>query len=50
MEVVFGVADTITVMNQGAILCQGPPDAIAKDARVQEAYLGSPEDEDMLDA
>lgn len=45
MEVVFSVADTITVMNQGAILCQGSPDVVAKDARVQEAYLGSPEDE-----
>jgi branched-chain amino acid transport system ATP-binding protein len=44
MEVVFGAADVITVMNQGAILCEGSPDAIAKDARVQEAYLGTPED------
>lgn len=45
MEVVFSVADTITVMNQGAILSQGSPDVVAKDARVQEAYLGSPEEE-----
>ncbi len=45
MEVVFKVADTITVMNQGAILCQGPPDVVAADASVQEAYLGSPADE-----
>ena len=45
MEVVFGIADVITVMNNGAILCEGPPDAIAKDARVQEAYLGAPEEE-----
>jgi branched-chain amino acid transport system ATP-binding protein len=45
MEVVFSVADTITVMSQGAILSQGPPDVIAKDSRVQEAYLGSPDDE-----
>ncbi len=44
MEVVFGAADVITVMNQGAILCEGSPEAIAKDARVQEAYLGTPED------
>ena len=44
MEVVFGIADVITVMNNGAILCEGPPDEIAKDARVQEAYLGAPED------
>ncbi len=44
MAVVFGAADVITVMNQGAILCEGSPEAIAKDARVQEAYLGTPED------
>jgi branched-chain amino acid transport system ATP-binding protein len=40
MEVVFDAADVITVMNQGAILCCGTPGQIAKDARVQEAYLG----------
>lgn len=45
MEVVFGIADVVTVMNNGAILCEGPPDAVAGDARVQEAYLGAPEDE-----
>jgi branched-chain amino acid transport system ATP-binding protein len=44
MEVVFDAADTITVMNQGGILCQGTPDQIARDARVQEAYLGAPEE------
>ena len=51
MEVVFRVADVITVMNQGAILCQGPPETIAKDPLVQEAYLGTPEEEEeALDA
>ena len=45
MEVVFGIADVITVMNNGAILCEGRPDEIARDPRVQEAYLGAPEDE-----
>jgi branched-chain amino acid transport system ATP-binding protein len=45
MEVVFGIADVITVMNQGKILAQGPPDQMAKDARVQEAYLGAPEED-----
>ncbi len=44
MEVVFGAADVITVMNQGAILCEGSPETVARDARVQEAYLGTPED------
>ena len=44
MEVVFGIADIITVMNNGSILCEGKPDEIATDPRVQEAYLGAPED------
>ncbi len=43
MEVVFDAADTITVMNQGTILCRGTPEQIAKDTRVQEVYLGAPE-------
>jgi branched-chain amino acid transport system ATP-binding protein len=50
MEVVFGAADVITVMNQGAIICQGPPETVAKDPRVQEAYLGTPEEKEALDA
>ena len=45
MEVVFGIADVITVMNNGTILCEGSPEEIAGDPRVQEAYLGAPEDE-----
>ncbi|MFD1703096.1 ABC transporter ATP-binding protein [Methylopila henanensis] len=46
MEVVFDIADTITVMNQGAVLRQGTPAEIAADPRVQDVYLGVPEDED----
>ena len=49
MEVVFEIADDITVMAQGAILASGSPAAIAADERVREAYLGRPEDEDYLD-
>ncbi len=45
MEVIFGIADVITVMNQGGILSKGSPEVIAKDRRVQEAYLGFPEEE-----
>ena len=45
MEVVFQIADVITVMNQGRILAQGSPDEVAKDPRVQEAYLGAPEED-----
>ena len=49
MEVVFGIADDITVMAQGAILAQGSPKEIANDERVREAYLGRPEDEDYVE-
>ena len=45
MEVVFAIADRITVMAQGAVLAAGSPAEIAKDQKVQEAYLGAPEDD-----
>jgi branched-chain amino acid transport system ATP-binding protein len=46
MEVVFGLADDITVMAQGAVLARGTPREVGADARVREAYLGRPEDDD----
>jgi branched-chain amino acid transport system ATP-binding protein len=49
MEVVFGIADDITVMAQGAILASGSPAEIAADERVREAYLGREEDEDYVE-
>jgi branched-chain amino acid transport system ATP-binding protein len=49
MEVVFEIADDITVMAQGAILASGSPTEIAGDERVREAYLGRPEDEDYVE-
>ncbi len=42
VEAVFQIAGRITVMTQGAVLCQGSAEQIAGDARVQEAYLGTP--------
>jgi branched-chain amino acid transport system ATP-binding protein len=45
MEVVFTIADEIIVMAQGALLARGTPAQIGSNAQVQEAYLGSPEDE-----
>ena len=45
MEVVFGLADDIMVMAQGAVLARGTPQAIGADERVREAYLGRPGDE-----
>jgi branched-chain amino acid transport system ATP-binding protein len=41
MRVIFHLADRITVLAEGAVLADGPPDAIAANERVQAAYLGS---------
>lgn len=49
MPVVFGIADAITVMAQGAILASGNAKQISADERVREAYLGRPEDEDYVE-
>jgi branched-chain amino acid transport system ATP-binding protein len=40
MDVVFRFATRIIVMVGGRILVQGAPDAIARDERVREVYLG----------
>lgn len=44
MEVVFAIADLITVMAQGRVLARGTPEEIASHGEVQEVYLGTPED------
>jgi len=40
MRVVFHLADRITVLAEGAVLGEGTPNEIARDERVQAAYLG----------
>ena len=40
MEVVFRLADKITVLHRGAVIADGTPDMVKADNRVQEAYLG----------
>ncbi|MBV8152561.1 MAG: ABC transporter ATP-binding protein [Candidatus Eremiobacteraeota bacterium] len=40
MDLIMGLAETITVMHQGRILAQGTPTEIRASERVQEAYLG----------
>ncbi len=42
MDVVFAVADTLTVMVDGRVLEHGPPAQIRASAVVREAYLGHP--------
>jgi branched-chain amino acid transport system ATP-binding protein len=42
MDLALGLADRVTCMHEGRILIEGAPDAIRRDARVQEVYLGTP--------
>jgi branched-chain amino acid transport system ATP-binding protein len=42
MGVVFGLADKIAVVVYGEVLAFDTPDAVRGNAKVQEAYLGSP--------
>ena len=43
MDIVFGIAQRITVLDQGRVLADGTPDMISADPRVRAAYLGSAE-------
>ena len=40
MNLVFRFAEKITVLVAGSVLAEGSPEAIARDARVREVYLG----------
>ena len=40
MDLVFRLAQRITVLVQGSILVEGPPEAIAADLEVRRVYLG----------
>lgn len=44
MQVVFSMAHRITVMHQGCVIAEGEPEAVRRDERVRQAYLGSDED------
>src|SRR5206468_8035004 len=43
MDVVFGHADRVIVLDRGSIIAQGTPDQIRADSRVQSVYLGEDE-------
>ncbi|HXZ36852.1 MAG TPA: ABC transporter ATP-binding protein [Thermodesulfobacteriota bacterium] len=45
MEVVFSLADRITVIYYGEILASGPPDEIRQNQKVKDAYLGEEKEE-----
>lgn len=44
MSLVFGVCDTVHVLDLGTLIAGGPPDEVRNDAGVIAAYLGSPTD------
>ena len=41
MDVVFGYADRVIVLDRGRIIAEGTPDAIRADPRVRAVYLGT---------
>ena len=43
MDVVFSIADRITVLHHGEVFATGSPQDVRNDARVKEAYLGEME-------
>ncbi|MGX9432036.1 ABC transporter ATP-binding protein [Bradyrhizobium sp. LeoA1S1] len=44
MDLVFSFADRISVLVNGALLTEGPPDAVARDPQVKAVYLGEAAD------
>jgi branched-chain amino acid transport system ATP-binding protein len=40
LEIVMNVSDTVTVLQNGAVIAEGSPDEIREDPDVREAYIG----------
>ena len=45
MNVVASIADTITVLQRGQVIAEGPYEVVSKNPEVLEAYMGSAETE-----
>jgi branched-chain amino acid transport system ATP-binding protein len=45
MEVVFSLADRVSVIYYGEVLASGPPDEIRQNQKVKDAYLGEEQEE-----
>ena len=41
MDLALGLADHVTCLHEGRVLIEADPDAICRDARVQEVYSAS---------
>ncbi|WP_084462561.1 branched-chain amino acid ABC transporter ATP-binding protein/permease [Oceanibaculum pacificum] len=41
MDLVMGISDHVVVLDAGQVIAAGPPAAIERDPRVQQAYLGT---------
>jgi neutral amino acid transport system ATP-binding protein len=49
MEFVMSLCDRVTVMSQGTVIVSGAPEAIRRDPRVLDAYLGGSDEDDVAD-
>ena len=50
MDMVHDISDWVIVMAQGAVIAEGPPDAVMKDQAVIDAYLGAHHDSQLTES